>query len=342
MSKESEDIMLRKKQLLVFILSVLSVSFIFFQSTISVTASSDFSFVLLSRYKTEMKIGETFYLVAITSTGKKASFSSSASKIASVNTYGKVIAKKSGIVTITAKIKNAEASCKVTVKPTNITLNRNSASMENGSTLALTASSSTATTLKWKSSKSSIASVSKTGVVTAKKPGECIVTASADGTNTSCTVTVKKPSISLNKSKVTLYRKGTYQLSATISSGLTPKWKSNRKSIATVDNNGKITAIKHGTALITITIDGVSKICEVVVKQPEVTLSQNSLTIKAGKSFTLKANVSSLNSPNWHSSNTNVATVSEKGTITAKKIGKAYIYASEDGVKSRCTVTVTK
>lgn len=334
--------MLSKKQISLFILSVLSALLIFFQSTVSVMALSGIPFVLLSRYSAELKIGDSFYLVTITSTGKKASFSSSASKIASVNTYGKVTAKKAGTVTITAKIKNAEASCKVTVKPTTITLNQTSASMENGSTLKLTASSSTNSPIKWKTNKSSIASVSENGLITAKKPGEAIITVSADGTSTTCMITVKKPNVVLSQSKVNLYRKGTYQLSAAVSSGLTPKWKSNRKSIATVDENGKVTAVKHGTALITASINGVSKTCEVVVKQPEVTLNKTFLTLQTGKSFTLKASISSGNSPEWYSSNTSMATVSENGKVTAKQNGKTYIYASEDGIKSRCTVTITK
>ncbi len=47
------------------------------------------------------------------------------------------------------------------------------------------------------------------------------------------------------------------------------------KSIATVDENGKVTAIKHGTALITAKADGVSKTCEVVVEPPEINLESN-------------------------------------------------------------------
>lgn len=332
--------MFRRKRLSVLILSIVLI--MFFQSAVSVKAESDFSLVLLSQYKAELKIGESFYLIAVTSTGKKASFSSSDSKIASVNTYGKITAKKSGTVTVTAKIKNAEASCKVTIQPTTIKIDRTSATLENGSTLTLSASSSTSTPLKWKSSKSSIAAISETGVITAKKPGETIITVSADGTDATCTITVKKPEVSLNRAKVTLYRKGTYQLSATVSSGLSPKWKSNRTSVVTVDENGKITAIKHGTAIITATVDGVSKTCEVVVEQPEVTLNETAIILKSGETRTLKAQVSSGNTPEWYSSNTSVATVSEKGVVTARQSGKAYIYASEDGIKSRCTVIVTE
>lgn len=332
--------MLSKKKLSVFMLSVLSVLLIFFQSPVPAMAFCNIPLVAVSPHKAEMKIGDSFYLVAFTSTGKKPTFSSSESKIASVNTYGKVTAKKSGQAIITAKIKNAEASCKVTVKPTTITLNRTSAAMENGSTLKLTASSSTDTPLKWKSNKTSIASVSETGVVTSKKPGEAVITVSADDRSATCIVTVKKPQVTLNKSKVNLYRKGTCQLSANISSGLKPKWKSSSNSVAMVDEYGKITAVKHGNALITASVDGVSITCEVVVKQPEVNLNKTSLILQTGKSAFLQASVSSGNLPEWYSSNPSVATVTEKGKVTAKQSGKAFIYASEDGVKVRCTVIV--
>lgn len=334
--------MLKRKRLFVLFLSILSSIVMFFQSTATIVEASDYSFILLSHYRTELAIGDSFYLIAITSTLKNVSFSSSDSKIASVNIYGKVTAKKSGTVNIYAKTKNAEASCKVTIKPTTITLNRTAASMENGSTLTLSASSSSNTPLKWKSSKPSIAIVSESGVVTSKKTGEAVITVSADGTSTSCVITVRKPKVSLSRKKVTLYRKGTYQLSASVSSGLLPKWKSNKTSVVTVDDNGMITAIKHGIAIITATVDGVSSYCEIAVKQPEITLSDTVINLEEGKSYTLKAQVSSGNEPEWMSSNTSIAIVSSNGTVTAKQKGKAYIYASEDGIKSRCTVIVTE
>ena len=73
-------------------------------------ASSPISFVILSSYKKTVDIGDEFYIIAVTSNGKRPKWSSSSSKIASVNSYGKVTAKKEGTATITAKINNAEAS----------------------------------------------------------------------------------------------------------------------------------------------------------------------------------------------------------------------------------------
>ena len=72
-------------------------------------ASSGYEFVVLNSYSKTLSIGDEFYLLAVTTNGKKPSFSSSNSSVASVNTYGKITAKKAGTATIKAKIKNGEA-----------------------------------------------------------------------------------------------------------------------------------------------------------------------------------------------------------------------------------------
>ena len=107
-----------------------------------------------------------------------------------------------------------------------------------------------------------------------------------------------------------------------------------------IDENGYVTALKHGTALITATVDGIKKICEVTVKPPVIKLSKTSVTLKPGDEITLVANVSSGNTPKWISKKTSVAAVSQKGIIRAKKAGTAIITVSEDGAKAICTVTV--
>jgi uncharacterized protein YjdB len=126
-----------------------------------------------------------------------------------------------------------------------------------------------------------------------------------------------------------------------VSSGIEPTWKTNKKSVAVINPDGTITAIKNGTATITATVDRVSVTCEVIVNKPEINLSASELTIKVGNTALLSAYVSSGNYPEWSSSNSNVATVNSIGKITGIKKGRAYIYAKEDGTKVRCTVYVT-
>lgn len=246
----------------------------------TVYAASGYEYVLLTKYTKTMKIGDEYYLTAITSTGKKPKFSSSDSTVASVNTYGKITAKKAGTATITAKIANGEASCRVTVEKTVITLSQKSISLENGYTARL------------------------------------------------------------DRTFASLYRKGTLRLSVSSTSKSIPRWKTNKKSVATVDNEGRVTAVKNGTAIITVTVDGVSKTCEVTVKKPKITVGQEQISLTAGETCQPKVTVSSGNKPEYYSSNTNVATVNETGVITAIGRGRAYIYAKEDGTKVRMTVTV--
>ncbi len=328
-----------KAALIVF--CMISILFISGFWTVPVSASlSDYAFVVLNTYSKTLNIGDEHYLIAVTSTGKKPTFSSSNKSVASVNTYGKITAKKAGTTTVTAKIKNGEASCKITVNQTDIQLSAKSLSLEIGYSVKLKAATSTNHPVTYKSSKSSIASVSETGVILAKKAGTATITVSADKTSASCKVTVKQPKVKINKSSVSLYRKGKVKLSVTSSSKHAPKWKSNKKSVATVDNNGTVTAVKHGTAIITATVDGVSKTCEVIVQKPEISFPKESVTLEPGQSYQAKAKVSSKNKPEYQSSNANVASVDPDGTIYAKGCGKAYIYAKEDGVKARMTVTV--
>ena len=321
---------------------ILSLLFPSMVTSTHVQAASSVGFVVLNSYSRTMKIGEEFYLAAFTSNGKKPSFTSNNSKVASVNTYGKITAKKAGTAKITAKIKNGEASCTIKVESTKITLSAKHISLENGYSAKLSASSSTGHPITFRSNKKSIAEINSQGIIIAKKPGSTTITASVDNSFASCTVYVKSPRLILNKSSISLYRNRMFCLSVKSTSKSIPKWKSNRKSVAVVDNKGTVTALKNGTAIITVTVDDVSKTCEVIVKKPVITFEKSEITLTAGKKKIVNVSVSSGNKPTFSSSNTCIATVDENGTIYGHDAGKAYIYASEDGVKSRIRVTVKK
>ncbi len=127
-----------------------------------------------------------------------------------------------------------------------------------------------------------------------------------------------------------------------VSSLVAPVWKSNKRSVAVVDESGTITALKHGTAVITACVDSITRSCEVIVEPPKITLYPEELTLLSGEAAELTAKVSSDNPVAWSSSNPNVCSVDEDGKITAWQKGRAYIYASEDGTKVRCVVHVTE
>ncbi|MGN0459297.1 MAG: Ig-like domain-containing protein [Ruminococcus sp.] len=135
-------------------------------------------------------------------------------------------------------------------------------------------------TVTWNSSNDDIATVDTKGKVTAKRKGTCYITAVAnDGTGEveMCKVTVKQlvTKVKLNKKNVSLSKKGkTYNLKATCTpttaNSRTVKWTTSKKTVATVNSKGKVTAKKKGTCYITATAKDGSKVaakCKVKVKK---------------------------------------------------------------------------
>ena len=307
---------------------------------VKVNAASNYPIILLSCYQKTLKIGDSFYLAAVSSNGSIPTFKSTSSKIASVTSLGEVTAKSPGTCKINVKDKRTEISCKITVTKTKIVLSEKSISIEHNESFKLNVTTSTKGDITYKSNKTSVAVVDENGTVTGCKPGDAIISVKADSTTVQCKVKVKTPTVKLNPSSLSMYRGQSAKITAEVSSKINPVWKSNRTSVANVDENGYVTALKHGTALITATVDGIKKICEVTVKPPVIKLSKTSVTLKPGDEITLVANVSSGNTPKWISKKTSVAAVSQKGIIRAKKAGTAIINVSEDGAKAICTVTV--
>ena len=124
----------------------------------------------------------------------------------------------------------------------------------------------------FKSSKKSVISVDKNGVITAKKPGTATITAKAGSKKATIKITVKQPAtdITLNKTEVTIKKGKTFKLKAT----LTPKnstdkvtYKSSKSKVASVSKKGVIKAKKKGTTTITVkTSSGKKAKCKVTVK----------------------------------------------------------------------------
>lgn len=329
-----------KLRLTAAVLILCMVSMLFIPGNTESIYAKGIDFLILGVYEKSLDVGDEFYISAVASNENKITFRSSNSKVASVSPYGRIIAKKPGEAKITVKAGKAQARCRIIVKKTRIDVNEKNISMDNGSTFQLKAAASTGHGLTYKSSKKSVAAVDEKGLITAKKPGEANITISVDGVSEICKIKVRETKVRLDRTKATLYRKGEITLSVSTNSKTEPKWKSNKSSVATVDNKGNVTAVKHGTATITVTIDGVKATCEILVKQPGVSFPQSELTLKQGEKICVKAKVSSGNEAVYSSSNTTVATVDEQGNIYACGKGKAYIYATEDGIKAKMTIRV--
>ncbi len=179
-------------------------------------------------------------------------------------------------------------------------------------------------------------------------------TASFDVTVAQRVVEVQK--VTVSPAALTLAPGKSQALTASITpSNATDKtlsWKSDNTKAAKVDQSGKVTAVKAGTATITVkAANGASASCKVTVKAPtvavkKVKLGKTKLTLGVKEKFTLKATVSPSNATSkkvtWKSDKKSVATVSSKGVVTAKKAGTAKITATAGGKKATCKITVKK
>lgn len=164
--------------------------------------------ITLNKTSSKLFLGKTTTINATVSpsnaNNKGVKWTSSNSKVATVDSKGVVTAKGVGTATITCTAKdgsNVKATCKITVsRPvTKITLNKTKANIKKGKKLTLRASVSpffaTNKNVTWKSSNPSVATVNSKGVVTAKKAGTVTITCTAaDGSKVkaTCKITVKK------------------------------------------------------------------------------------------------------------------------------------------------------
>ncbi len=296
---------------------------------------------------------------------------SSDSKIASVDSTGKITAKKAGKVTVTCtSVDNplCKASCVVTVKvrTTGVKISKTKLTMYATQEVKLSAavkpSDATDKSVSWKSSDKKVASVSANGIVKAKKEGTCTITVKTKSGKhiATCKITVKKyvpvKKFSLKKTSVTIKDGKTYKLETVFSpskaSNKAIKWKSSDTKVATVSSKGVITAVKPGTCTITgKSKDSGKKVtCKVKVKKvavKSIKFKESVYKVNCNGTLTLKPVISPSNATNqkitWTSSNERYATVSSKGKVKGLKAGKTVTIkaTTKDGkFVAKCKVKV--
>ena len=210
----------------------------------------------------------------------------------------------------------------------------------------------------WSSSDEAIVTVEE-GVLTAVAAGDAVITADCDGVTDECTVTVNEKdieveSVELNKTEAELVVGETFRLEATVlpeeASGLTVTWSSSASEIVSVDDEGNVSALSEGKATITAEAGGVKATCDVTVSSASipvesVTVSEESIEIKIGETFTLTATVLPENAEDktvtWSSSDNAIATVSDDGVVTGVAVGNATIVAAAGQRTAVCSVKVS-
>ena len=199
-------------------------------------------------------------------------WTSSDESVATVDATGMVVAVSAGEADITASVTDSEMSavCKVTVKvaakditvPDNLDVKLNDG---NETTVEATVSPADATDVKvsYASTDEAVATVDKDGKVQVLQPGECDITTTLmqDGekvtektTHVKAFYEVESITLDSNEGKLTVGNSHTIKATVApeeVAAETTIEWSSSNEKVATVDENGKVTAIAAGEATIT-------------------------------------------------------------------------------------------
>ncbi len=312
--------------------------------------------------------------------------------IATVDNQGNITAKSAGTITITATAANGISKvCSVIIEPNDVEVtgvkiksdHKNFISPTNEAvtyltldvgekaklTAEITPDNATNKTITWKVDEgfTDIATIDSSGNLTAKKSGTVWIYAKAsNGKQGLCKLTVLNPEVKVESIifgdpaktlKVGETTEISYSVSPSTATNKDVEWSSSDASVASVDNTGKITANKAGTAKITAKAkdgSGVTATCEITVEATEVkvtkiNLSEENKTLKIGEKFTLEAKVEPDTATNkqveWKSEDESIATVSSSGEVAAVKEGSTNIVATAkdgSGTKAICKVNVEK
>lgn len=318
-----------------------------------------------------MSIGSTLRITAevlpLTASNRTVSWESSNTNVCIVDSNGLVEAVGTGNCTILCKSLDGgyTAMCNIYVKQpvTSVVLNTTDITVRKGQTFWLNATclpeNADNKIVTWESRDEDVCTVENDGKVTATGAGTTsIIATNADtGLTAYCIVTVTQPvtGITLNADYQMLWVGAKYAIIPTIepadAENKNVTYLSSDPTVASVDENGIVTALKGGSCIIEVTTEECSLVaaCTIDVKEyvSSITLSETFKYMNIGSSGTLKATVGTETATNkvitWSSSNDEICSVDDKGNLIAGVPGTAVITATAadgSGISATCIVRV--
>ena len=229
---------------------------------------------------------------------------------------------------------------------TSITLDQREITLENEGTMQLNAkvelTGKPIEPIEWNSEEPSVATV-KNGLVTAVGAGTTTITATCGEKTATCKVTVNASplqEVRLDKSKLEILKNDSETLTATLvpantTDDRTVTWSTNAEDVATVNQSGRVTGKKEGTAVITAKVGDKEASCTVTVKEvhtQRIYFDDSKLILNKGKNKTLSlrfdpSNTTDEKKATWESSEPSVASVSTSGYVRALKKGTTTVTA---------------
>ncbi len=333
--------------------------------------------VSLSETTLELAVGDDFYLTATVlpenAANKSVTWSCSPENVLTVYQSGQVVAMEEGegTVTVTTTDGGHKAECRVYVRKykvnvKSVSLDQEVLEMTEGDEVYLTATvlpeDASEKKVVWSCEPESVLNVYQSGQVVAMGPGEGTVTVTTvdGGFTASCAVTVTPKfiaveSITLEPEPLELEVGQSAVVKATVlpedATDKTLSWESSNEAVATVDQTGKVTALKAGETILTVKAGNITEWGHVTVTDipvTGVTVSPALVTLKEGETCQLSASVSPASARQdveWASQNKEVATVDKEGLVTAVRAGSTRIYARSNAFQDQqgwCEVTVNE
>jgi uncharacterized protein YjdB len=329
-----------------------------------------------------LQVGQTGTLTATTRdaannvlTGRTITWSSGSPGVATVAPNGTVTAVAPGSATITATSegKTGTAAVTVTAVPVaTVTVAPTSADLTIGGTQQITATPRdaqdnplTGRVITWQTGNSAVATVTQTGLITAVGAGNTTVTATSEGQVGTVAVAVAPPAVgtvTVAPTSATVNVAFTTTLAATVRDvngvvipGAAVAWSSSNTLVAVVTQTGVVTGLLPGTATITASSGGKSGTSTITVQLAPVqtvTVTPSPLNLRdrdGQRTGTLTAtvrdalgNILTGRTVTWSSSNTNIATVTQAGVVTAQKDGNVTVTATSEGKSGTASVVIQK
>ena len=301
-------------------------------------------------------------------------WASSNSAVASVSAQGLVNALGVGSSNISATFGSQQGVYPLTITNaslTGIAVTSSAGSVAKGASAQLTAtatysdgSTADATNLvTWSSSNANVATVNSQGAVNAVGVGSATLTASLNGQQASTSVTVTNPTLtalSVSGAAASVAKGLSTQLAAvgTYSDGTTANvtsqvaWTSSNANVATVNNQGVVSARGVGSATLTGSLNGQQATYSVTITNPTLTsiaVTSNAGSLAKGTLAKLTATgtysdgttADITSQMTWSSSNAAVATVSGQGVVSTLGVGSATLTGSLNGQQGSVSVTIT-
>lgn len=305
-----------------------------------------------------------------TITGNPVLWTSSNDVVATVSSFGIATGVSPGIASIVASVNGVTGSALVVVEAVPVASVRVlpvSGALFVGQSLQLTAVTEdsagrplTGRLVEWTSSAPAVVTVSSTGIVHALASGSATIAARSEARSATSVITTSllpASAVTVAPGSATVAVGQRVQLTARVLdsagaqlAGRTVSWTSDQPGVATVAQDGQVTAVAVGRATITATSEGKTGQATIDVTPTPVatlTVTPSSLTLPVGTTQLVTAVARDAQGAvlpgrvvTWLSGAPTLATVSQSGLVTATGEGTALIIATCEGQQARVSLTV--